>query len=144
MWSLHLPSTSGVKTCSHSKAVRASFTIAWKNARAKAPHTAEESLVRPAAVKIARIMCSDAVAHGGVQPSSTTGPNAHNQIGPWTTVACVKLCGLDKSLTAYWRLAILLTCVLCVFVWLNRHCFTRCGQHSVLGSVRVAVGHWAW
>jgi len=45
--------------------VRASFTIAWKNARAKAPHTAGESLVKPAAVKIARIMCSDAVAQGG-------------------------------------------------------------------------------
>jgi len=72
--------------------VRASFTIAWKNARAKAPHTAGESLVKPAAVKIARIMCSDAVAQG-VQPSSTAGPHAHNQIGPWATVARAKLCG---------------------------------------------------
>jgi len=28
--------------------VRCSFTVAWKNARAKAPYTAEESLVKPA------------------------------------------------------------------------------------------------
>jgi len=41
--------------------VPASFTVAWENARAKAPHTAEESLVKPAAVKIARIMCSDVI-----------------------------------------------------------------------------------
>ena len=33
---------------------------------------------------------------------------------------------------------------LCVFVWLNRYYFTRCGQHSGLGLVRVAVGRWAW
>jgi len=44
--------------------VRASFIVAWKNARAKAPHTAGESLVKSVAVKIARIMCSDAVAQG--------------------------------------------------------------------------------
>jgi len=57
-------------------------------------------LVKPAAVKIARIICSDAVTQG-VQPSSTAEPNAHYQIGPQATVARVKLCGLDKSLTAY-------------------------------------------
>jgi len=45
--------------------VRASFTIAWKNTRAKAHHTAGESLVKPAAVKVARIMCSDAVIQRG-------------------------------------------------------------------------------
>jgi len=44
--------------------VRASFSVAWKNARAKAPYTAGESLVKPAAVKISRIMCSDAAAQG--------------------------------------------------------------------------------
>jgi len=40
-WSrAYLPLTSGVTTNSHSKAVRASFSVAWKNSRAKAPHTA--------------------------------------------------------------------------------------------------------
>jgi len=34
-----------------------------KNTRANAPCTAGESLVKPAAVKIAGIMCSDAVAN---------------------------------------------------------------------------------
>jgi len=43
--------------------VRASFSVAWKNARAKALYTAVESLVKPAAVKIARMMCSDAVVN---------------------------------------------------------------------------------
>jgi len=32
--------------------VRASFSDAWKNARAKAPYTAGKSLVKPAAVAI--------------------------------------------------------------------------------------------
>jgi len=50
-----------VQTYAHSKAARGSFTVAWKNARAKAPYTAEESLVTPAAGKI---MCSDAAAQG--------------------------------------------------------------------------------
>jgi len=53
-----------VKSIFHSKAVRASFTVSWENARAKAPRTAGESLVKPAAVKIARIMCSEAAAQG--------------------------------------------------------------------------------
>ena len=35
--------------------MRASLTVAWKNARSKALDTAGESLVKPAAVKIARI-----------------------------------------------------------------------------------------
>ena len=48
----HRPSTLGVKTYSQSKAVRASFSDAWKNARAKAPYTAGKSLVKPAAVTI--------------------------------------------------------------------------------------------
>jgi len=42
--------------------VRASFAVAWKNARAKAPYTAGKSSVKPADVKIASIMCSYAVA----------------------------------------------------------------------------------
>jgi len=42
------PSTSGVKTYSHSKAVRDSFSVAWKNVRAKPPCTAGERLVKPA------------------------------------------------------------------------------------------------
>jgi len=42
--------------------VHASFSVAWKNARATAPYTGEDILVKPAAVKIARIMYSDAVA----------------------------------------------------------------------------------
>jgi len=34
----------------------------------------------------------------GVQPSSTAGSNAHNQIGQRRTAVVVKLCGSDKSL----------------------------------------------
>ena len=41
----------------------ASFSVVWKNARAKVLYTAGESLVRTAAVKIAMIMCGDAVAN---------------------------------------------------------------------------------
>jgi len=42
-----------------------------------------------------------------VQPYSTARSNAHSQIGPWPTDACVKLCGLDNALleignTQYW------------------------------------------
>ena len=48
---------------SHSHAVRASFAVAWKIARAKAPHTAVENLIKPACVEMARIMCGDAVAN---------------------------------------------------------------------------------
>jgi len=40
------------------------FSVAWKNARAKASYTAGESLVKPTALKTAGIMCSDAVAQG--------------------------------------------------------------------------------
>ena len=47
---------------SHGNAVRASFAVAWKIARAKAPHTAGENLIKPASVEMARIMCGDAVA----------------------------------------------------------------------------------
>ena len=48
---------------SYSHAVRASFAVAWKIARAKAPHTAGENLIKPASVEMARIMCGDAVAN---------------------------------------------------------------------------------
>jgi len=44
--------------------VRVSFSVAWKNPRPNMPYTAGESLVKPAAVKIARITCNDAVAQG--------------------------------------------------------------------------------
>jgi len=45
--------------------VCASFTIAWKHARAKTPDAAGKSLVKPAAAKIARITCCGAEAQGG-------------------------------------------------------------------------------
>ena len=48
---------------SHSHAVSASFAVAWKIARAKAPHTAGENLIKPASVEMARIMCGDAIAN---------------------------------------------------------------------------------
>ena len=48
---------------SHGHAVRTSFAVAWKIARAKAPHTAGEDLIKPASVEMARIMCGDAVAN---------------------------------------------------------------------------------
>ena len=38
------------------------FSIVWKNARAKPPYMAGENLLNPAAMKIDRIMYSDAVA----------------------------------------------------------------------------------
>ena len=41
-----------------------------------------------------------------VQPCSNTGPNAHNQIGPGSTAACVKLSRLDNWLTIHGRLTI--------------------------------------
>jgi len=42
-----------------------------------------------------------------VQPCSTVGQNAHNQIGLSATLACVKLCGLDNLLAIRGKLAIL-------------------------------------
>ena len=39
------PTAWGGITYSHSHAVRASFAVAWKIARAKAPHTAGENLI---------------------------------------------------------------------------------------------------
>jgi len=43
--------------------VGAPFSVSWKNAKATAPYTAGETLVKPAAVKINRIMCNYAVAN---------------------------------------------------------------------------------
>jgi len=51
------------------------------------------------------VCCRLMVYIRGVQPYNTTGPNAHNQFGPWATAACVKLCGLDNSLATHGRLA---------------------------------------
>ena len=48
---------------SHNKAVRASSFVSWKIVREKAPHTAGENLIKPAAVEMARILCGDAVAN---------------------------------------------------------------------------------
>ena len=57
------PATWGGVAYSHNKAVRPSFSFAWKIARAKAPHTAGENLVKPAAVEIARIISGVVVAN---------------------------------------------------------------------------------
>ena len=57
------PATWGGLAYSHNKAVRASFSVAWKIAQVNAPQTAVENLIKPAAVEIARIMCGDAVAN---------------------------------------------------------------------------------
>ena len=53
----------GVAYC-HNKAVRASFFVSWKIAREKAPHTAGENLIKPAAVEMAWILCGDIVSYG--------------------------------------------------------------------------------
>nr|XP_039250834.1 zinc finger BED domain-containing protein 5-like [Styela clava] len=57
------PSILGGVTYPHKDAVRASFSVAWKIARAKALHTTGEKLVKPAAVEMARIMCGEAIAN---------------------------------------------------------------------------------
>ena len=57
------PSIWGGVAYSHKDAVRASFSIAWKIARTKAPHATAERLVKPAAVEMARIICGEAVAN---------------------------------------------------------------------------------
>ena len=56
------PATWGVVVYSRNKAMRASFSVAWKIARANALHTAGASVIKPAAMEIARTMCVDAVA----------------------------------------------------------------------------------
>ena len=57
------PSIWGGVAYSHKDVVRASFSVAWKIARTKAPHTTAERLVKPAAVEMARTMCGEAVAN---------------------------------------------------------------------------------
>ena len=57
------PAIWGGVAYSHCKAVLASFAVAWKIARAKAPNTAGENLIKPAAVEMAKIMCGDVVAN---------------------------------------------------------------------------------
>ena len=44
--------------------MRASFFVSWKIAREKAPHTAGENLIKPAAVEMAGILCGDIVSYG--------------------------------------------------------------------------------
>ena len=48
---------------SHNKVVRASFFVSWKIAQDIAPRTAREKLIKPAAVKMVRILCGNAVAN---------------------------------------------------------------------------------
>ena len=43
--------------------MRAFFSVSWKIAQEKEPHTAGENLIKPAAVEMARILCGDAVAN---------------------------------------------------------------------------------
>ena len=57
------PAAWGGVAYSHNKAVRASFFVSWKIAQEKAPRTAGENLIKPAAVERARILCGDAVAN---------------------------------------------------------------------------------
>jgi len=75
----------------------------------------------------------------GVQLNSIAGPNARNQIRPRVSAVCVKLCGLDKSLTTPIGNTLYLRS-LCVFLLLNRHCSTRCGQHSGSSLDIIEVG----
>ena len=51
------PATREGVAYSGNTAVRASFAVAWKIARAKAPHTGGENSIKLAAVERARIMC---------------------------------------------------------------------------------------
>jgi len=54
------PFTLGVAAYSHSEALRVYFSVAWKIERTKVLYTMGERLVKPAAVKRARIMCDGA------------------------------------------------------------------------------------
>jgi len=73
--------------------VRASFSVAWKNPRPTAPHRAGESLVKPVAVKIARIMSSDAIAQECATKQHCRAKCTYNQIDPRAAIACAKFCG---------------------------------------------------
>ena len=55
----------------HSKPVQASFAVASKIAQAKTPHRVVENLIKPAAVKMVRIMNSNVIANNcGMVPLS--------------------------------------------------------------------------
>jgi len=65
-----------------------------------------------------------------VQPYNPAGSNAHNLIGPRAIAACVKLYGVDNSLTTHRRFAIRKeksTHVSAMF-WLEAKLVVRCGQ----------------
>ena len=57
------PAAWGGVAYSHNKVVRASFFVSWKIAQEKAPRTARENSIKRAAVKMARILCGNAVAN---------------------------------------------------------------------------------
>ena len=57
------PAAWGGVAYSHNKVVHA-FFVSWKIAQEKAPRTAGENLIKPAAVKTAWILCGDAVTNG--------------------------------------------------------------------------------
>jgi len=57
------------------------------------------------------------------QPCSIAGTNAHNQIGPQVTAACVKLCRVDNSLTTHGDCECTLKTVMLAcgpWVWIKR------------------------
>ena len=70
------PSAWGGVTYFHNKAVRASFFVAWKIARAKAPYTAGENFIKSADMEIARVMCGDAVAKKLAMVSLSKAPSS--------------------------------------------------------------------
>ena len=57
------PAAWGGVAYSHNKAVRTSSFVSSKIVREKAPHTAVENFIKPAAVEMARILCGDAIAN---------------------------------------------------------------------------------
>ena len=87
------PATWSGVAYSHSKAVKTSFTVTWKIARAKAAPTAEENLVKPAAIEMTRIMCGNAVANKLAMVSlSNNKPTHPRNIGRYsaTNYCCCK------------------------------------------------------
>jgi len=96
MWSLYLPSTSGVKTYSHRKAERASFTVLEKCKSKSASYSRREP-GRTSSRENSQGDGSDGVAQGGATKQHCQAKCTYNQIGQRATIACVKFCGLDKS-----------------------------------------------
>jgi len=68
------------------------FSVAWKNARAKALWTSGESLAKPAAVKMAWILCNDAVANkltvAFLQTTPSSGASKNSQSIFWNKYCC--------------------------------------------------------